>query len=100
MLFVRILVFLSVVIMAGAGNVLFGWHFAWVVFACGSALQGIFIALTVTCNCQVLKLYTRSLQTAGQQVATAMGSYGSNGTEMAKSASLQLLTWDPNPDSV
>jgi hypothetical protein len=100
MLFVRILVFLSIVIMAGAGSVLFGWHLAWVIFACGSALQGIFIALSVTCNCQVLKLYTRSLRSAGHHVTTAMGSYGSgSGTEMAKSASLQLLTWDA-PDSV
>jgi hypothetical protein len=99
MLFVRILIFLALVIFSGASSVIFSWHLAWVIFAVGSALQGIFIALAVTCNCQVLKLYTRSLRTAGQQVATTYGGTG-GGIELAKSASLQLLTWDRNPDSV
>ncbi|OXA57224.1 Cadherin EGF LAG seven-pass G-type receptor 1 [Folsomia candida] len=100
MLFVRILVFLTLIIMAGAASVIFGSNLAFIVYSCGQAIQGILIALAVCCNCQILKLYTRSIQVAGQQVATAMTTYGSSGQELSKSASLQLLTWDRNPDSV
>ncbi|XP_048520721.1 adhesion G protein-coupled receptor E2-like, partial [Dendroctonus ponderosae] len=35
----------------------------WISFHIVQGLQGIFIAMLVTCNCQVLKLYTRSLKT-------------------------------------
>jgi len=101
LLFVRILVYMFLVQAAGAATIFFQWQWAWITFACGSAVQGIFVALSVTCNCQVLKLYTRTVRTAHHSAGIAMGTpYGSGGTEMAKSASLQLLTWDPVPDPV
>jgi len=72
----------------------------------GHGLQGIAVALCVTCNCQVLKIYTRTLRrkrrysTAGRsRKATKYCPVGSS-TELSKSTSLQLLTWEPTPDAV
>ncbi|CAL8110453.1 unnamed protein product [Orchesella dallaii] len=101
LLFVRIMLYILLVVMSGAAAVFLGWKLAWVIYACGSALQGIFIALSVTCNCQVLKLYTRSLRSAREVANSTLNNYGSaGGMELAKSASLQLLTWEPTPDNV
>jgi len=95
------MLYILLVVMSGAAAVFLGWKLAWVIYACGSALQGIFIALSVTCNCQVLKLYTRSLRSAREVANSTLNSYGSaGGMELAKSASLQLLTWEPTPDNV
>lgn len=62
-------------------------------------LQGILIAMLVTCNCQVLKLYTKSLKTrAVQHIPSYIGQPSTSG--LNKSTSLQMLTWDPPPDLV
>lgn len=78
---------------------------AWIAFNVGQGLQGIFIAMLVTCNCQVLKIYTRSIKTRGTRFLSSYGNVGENtragrGTELSKSTSLQLLTWEPTPDAV
>jgi hypothetical protein len=95
LLFVRIMIYLCFVIFSGAISILLESKVAWALFAVGTSLQGIFIALSVTCNCQVLKLYARTIRSGQAGV-----NYGAGGTEMAKSGSLQLLTWDPLPDTV
>jgi len=97
LLFVRILVYICLVISSGGISLLMDSRIPWVLFAVGSSLQGIFVALSVTCNCQVLKLYTRSVRTGGGGLTYGVSGMG---MEMAKSGSLQLLTWDPLPDSV
>lgn len=75
----------------------------------GQGLQGILVAMLVTCNCQVLKIYTKSIKSRGARLITAAASSstgasgilrGGNGSEMNKSTSLQLLTWEPAPDAV
>lgn len=78
---------------------------AWIAFNVGQGLQGIFIAMLVTCNCQVLKIYTRSIKTRGTRFLNSYGNTGESsragrGTELSKSTSLQLLTWEPTPDAV
>lgn len=71
----------------------------WISFHIVQGLQGIFIAMLVTCNCQVLKLYTRSLKTrAARHIPSYVGQPSTSG--LSKSTSLQLLTWDPPPDIV
>ncbi|KAF7272505.1 hypothetical protein GWI33_014710 [Rhynchophorus ferrugineus] len=71
----------------------------WISFHVVQGLQGILIAMLVTCNCQVLKLYMRSLKTkAVLHVPSYIGQASSSG--LNKSTSLQLLTWDPPPDLV
>ncbi|XP_071451489.1 uncharacterized protein [Hetaerina americana] len=86
----------------------------WLAFDVANALQGIVVALCVTCDCGVLRLYTRSLRKGsgrrrGSKSATIWGRgarrKGADGAQhyprrVSKSTSLQLLTWDPTPDTV
>jgi hypothetical protein len=76
--------------------------------------QGIVVALCVTCDCGVLRLYTRSLRKGsgkrrGSKTGTTWGRKGRRKglggaqhypKKVSKSTSLQLLTWDPTPDTV
>jgi hypothetical protein len=72
----------------------------WVAFNVGHGLQGIAVALCVACNCQVLKIYTRTLSRRRRcSKSTAYCPVGPS-SELSKSASLQLLTWEPTPDAV
>ncbi|KAI4465928.1 hypothetical protein MML48_3g00014142 [Holotrichia oblita] len=107
---------LIIVIILGALTKLIKSDPLWITYHVGQGLQGIFIAMLVTCNCQVLKLYTRSFKSRTGSCGSVgssskhPSSYGnivpgarsflSKGTAISKSTSLQLLTWDPTPDPV
>lgn len=76
----------------------------WIAYHIGQGLQGILIAMLVTCNCQVLKLYTRSLKCRGKNLLPANSNRNitveakhilSKKIPLSKSStSLQLLTWE------
>ncbi|KAG5885281.1 hypothetical protein JTB14_005818 [Gonioctena quinquepunctata] len=71
----------------------------WIGYHLAQGMQGFLIAMLVTCNCQVLKLYTRSIKSrASRHVPCYVGT--GQPSSLSKSTSLQLLTWDPVPDSV
>ncbi|XP_050306777.1 latrophilin-like protein LAT-2 isoform X2 [Anthonomus grandis grandis] len=70
----------------------------WIGFHIVQGLQGILIAMLVTCNCQVLKLYSRSIKNKASKHMTSY--FGVAGSSMSRSTSLQMLTWDPPPDIV
>ncbi|KAL1497053.1 hypothetical protein ABEB36_008080 [Hypothenemus hampei] len=71
----------------------------WIAFHIVQGLQGIQISMLVTCNCQVLKLYTRSLKSkASKHIPNYTAGPSASGVN--KSTSLQMLTWDPPPDLV
>ncbi|KAK9736976.1 7 transmembrane receptor (Secretin family) [Popillia japonica] len=115
-LFTKITFLLIIVIILGALTKLIKSDPLWITYHVGQGLQGIFIAMLVTCNCQVLKLYTRSFKSRTGSCGSVgssskhPSSYGnivpgarsflSKGTAISKSTSLQLLTWDPTPDPV
>ncbi|XP_075211481.1 adhesion G protein-coupled receptor L4-like [Lycorma delicatula] len=89
MLYVKIISIVMGVCFSGIVTSYTRWNIAWILFNVGHSLQGITIALIVTCNCQVVSLYTRSLKRKHK---------ARNG--ISRSASLQLLTWSPTPDAV
>lgn len=95
-------VLLGAVLALGAVTKLTGSDAAWIAFNVAQGLQGIVIAMLVTCNCQVLKIYTRSIRTSGTRLVSAYGrpEPRGRGAELSKSTSLQLLTWEPAPDAV
>lgn len=74
----------------------------WVAYHVGQGLQGIIVAMLVTCNCQVLKLYTKSFKCKSRSVIPSYKSAGveanhiltKNSTLSKSSTSLQLLTWE------
>ncbi|XP_066259181.1 putative adhesion G protein-coupled receptor E4P [Euwallacea similis] len=74
----------------------------WISFHIFQALQGILMTMLVTCNRQILKLYTRSLKSTTKKHNMAMPSYidRPSSSGLNKSTSLQMLTWDPPPDFV
>lgn len=57
-------VLIAVVISAGLTKFL-GGDASWILYHIGQGLQGLLVALSVTCDCQILKLYTKSLRCGG-----------------------------------
>ncbi|GLG94179.1 Uncharacterized protein GBIM_01433 [Gryllus bimaculatus] len=104
-LFVKVAALIGSVAALGALAKLTGSNAFWVAFNVGHGLQGIAVALCVTCNCQVLKIYTRTLRRRHRRCPAHYGA-GLAGkpckpsTDLSKSTSLQLLTWEPAPDAV
>ncbi|XP_030747838.1 adhesion G protein-coupled receptor E3-like [Sitophilus oryzae] len=98
-LFTKITLVLFISLVLATLSKLFKSEGIWISFHVVQGLQGILIAMLVTCNCQVLKLYMRSLKSkATLHVPSYVGQGKSSG--LSKSTSLQLLTWDPPPDLV
>ncbi|KAK0071585.1 hypothetical protein PV325_012646, partial [Microctonus aethiopoides] len=83
MLFLKIC--LTVGIIAGCGVAARVWRVPvlWAIFCTGHSLQGLIVALSVACNCRVLKVYARKPKQCKQQIA--------------KSSSMQLLAPHPDP---
>lgn len=96
----QITVLLSIVIALGAVSKLVKSEAAWIAYHVGQGLQGIFVAMLVTCNCQVLKLYTRTMKSKASRHIPIYAGKASSGSPLSKSTSLQLLTWEPTPDPV
>lgn len=78
----------------------------WITYHVIEGFQGILISMLVTCNCQVVKLYTRNIksrrsksqisyQDIVEHTRNVLGK-----SSITKSTSLQLLTWEPSPDAV
>ncbi|KAJ9583837.1 hypothetical protein L9F63_021813 [Diploptera punctata] len=95
-LFLKVTFIITTVTALGTLAKLTGRNAFWIAFNIGHGLQGIAVALCVTCNCQVLKIYTRSLRKKGKKNNTKYHPV----TEVTKSTSLQMLTWEPSPDTV
>ncbi|KAJ8916255.1 hypothetical protein NQ315_016395 [Exocentrus adspersus] len=103
LLFTKLTIVLSAVLALGSATKLTRSDPVWIAYHVGQGLQGILVAMLVTCNCQVLKLYTRSLKSrAARHVScyTGRGGASTAASALSKSTSLQLLTWDPVPDPV
>uniref|UniRef100_A0A1Y1KGY6 G-protein coupled receptors family 2 profile 2 domain-containing protein n=1 Tax=Photinus pyralis TaxID=7054 RepID=A0A1Y1KGY6_PHOPY len=106
-LFTKITMILTLVVTLGALSKFFKLEAVWISYNTVQSLQGIIIAMLVTCNCHVLKIYTRSIQSSRGKYITNFGKVSSGpkrifnkSSAITKSTSLQLLTWDPVPDSV
>ncbi|XP_018567913.1 adhesion G protein-coupled receptor E3-like [Anoplophora glabripennis] len=99
LLFTKLTVALSIVLALAAATKLTKSDPLWIAYHVGQGLQGILVAMLVTCNCQVLKLYTRSLRSRATRHVPCYTGRGT-ATALSKSTSLQLLTWDPVPDPV
>lgn len=84
------------------------WEMFWLSYHVGQGLQGIIIAILVTCNCKVLKLYTKGLKCSSNK--NILSNYKNVKVEaqnilcrnksVSKSSSLQLLTLEPDTDPV
>lgn len=78
----------------------------WITYHVIEGFQGIFISILVTCNCQVLKLYTKNIKS--KRIKSQISYQGIvehtrsvlGKSSITKSTSLQLLTWEPTPDAV
>ncbi|CAH0556810.1 unnamed protein product [Brassicogethes aeneus] len=101
LLFAKIMFVLSAVLSLGAASKLYKNEMIWISYHVAQGIQGVLIALLVTCNCQVLKLYTKSIKSrAARHVPSYVGGRNVATSSVSKSTSLQLLTWEPAPDSV
>jgi len=94
-LFIRLMSIISGVFCLAAIHIITKCDIFWVFFNIAQGVQGILVALCVTCNCHVLKIYTRSLRRRRKHQQ-----YGSGQQELSRSSSLQMLTADPTPDVV
>ena len=100
-LFLKVTFLITTVTALGTLAKLTGANAFWVAFNVGHGLQGIAVALCVTCNCQVLKIYTRSLRKKSRKHKKLTKYHPvTTSSEVSKSTSLQMLTWEPSPDTV
>ncbi|XP_017769439.1 PREDICTED: adhesion G protein-coupled receptor E2-like [Nicrophorus vespilloides] len=106
-LFTKINILLLTVMVLGALTKLIKSDTLWIAYHVGQGLQGIFIAMLVTCNCQVLKLYSKTIKTKRSKYIPSYGNIAAEarniinrGSSVTKSTSLQLLAWEPCPDPV
>ncbi|XP_054002029.1 cadherin EGF LAG seven-pass G-type receptor 1-like isoform X1 [Hylaeus anthracinus] len=84
-LFLKISMIVGVVAGCGVASRIWKVPFLWAVFCTGHSLQGLAVALSVACNCRVLKVYARkSYRQPKQQIAQS-------------SSSMQLLAPAPDP---
>ncbi|KYN15904.1 PREDICTED: cadherin EGF LAG seven-pass G-type receptor 1-like [Trachymyrmex cornetzi] len=85
MLFLKVSLIVGVVAGCGVASRVWKIPFLWAVFCTGHSLQGSAVALSVACNCRVLKVYARkSHKHPEHQIAKS-------------SSSMQLLAPAPDP---
>lgn len=73
---------------------------AWIAYNVGHSLQGIMVALAVTCNCQVLKIYTRSFSRRRRRRprnGSAAALFDKRDGDIGDATYLHNLAWDPVP---
>ncbi|CAL7952463.1 unnamed protein product [Xylocopa violacea] len=84
-LFLKVCTIVGLVSGCGVASRVWKVPFLWAVFCTGHSLQGLAVALSVACNCRVLKVYARkSYKQPKQQIAHS-------------SSSMQLLAPPPDP---
>ncbi|CAK9815250.1 hypothetical protein ANTQUA_LOCUS8351 [Anthophora quadrimaculata] len=85
-LFLKVCMIVGLVAGCGVASRVWKVPFLWAVFCTGHSLQGLAVALSVACNCRVLKVYARkSYKQPKQQIAHS------------GSSSMQLLAPAPDP---
>uniref|UniRef100_A0A8D9A6V7 Latrophilin-like protein LAT-2 n=2 Tax=Cacopsylla melanoneura TaxID=428564 RepID=A0A8D9A6V7_9HEMI len=70
----------------------------WIVFNIAHSLQGILIVIIVTCNSQVMNIYSHSMKLHKNTFYNSM--FIKRSRHLSRSASLQMLTWEPLPDAI
>ncbi|XP_044017762.1 latrophilin-like protein LAT-2 [Aphidius gifuensis] len=82
-LFLKICMIIGLI--AGCGIAARVWKVPvfWAIFCTGHSLQGLCVAVSVACNCHIVKVYSRKQKQSKQQIA--------------KSSSMQLLAPQPDP---
>ncbi|XP_076754139.1 adhesion G protein-coupled receptor E3 [Xylocopa sonorina] len=84
-LFLKVCTIVGLVSGCGVASRVWKVPFLWAVFCTGHSLQGLAVALSVACNCRVLKVYARkSYKQPKQQIAHS-------------SSGMQLLAPPPDP---
>ncbi|XP_022207550.2 adhesion G protein-coupled receptor E3 [Nilaparvata lugens] len=88
-LYLKIIALLTAVCLSGALATFTGWNAAWILFNIGHSVQGITVALTVTCNCRIIGLYARSIKRRQKALLA-----------VSRSNNTQIISWSPVPDTV
>ncbi|XP_015190462.1 PREDICTED: cadherin EGF LAG seven-pass G-type receptor 1-like [Polistes dominula] len=84
MLFLKVCLIVGLVAACGVASRVWKMPFLWAIFCTGHSLQGLSVALSVACNCRVLKVYARKSHPQPQQITKS-------------SSSMQLLAPAPDP---
>ncbi|XP_043277363.1 adhesion G protein-coupled receptor L4-like [Venturia canescens] len=84
MLFLKVSLIVGLVAGCGVASRVWKSPILWAIFCTGHSLQGLAVALSVACNCRVLKVYARKSHRQPKQ-------------QIAKSSSMQLLAPAPDP---
>ncbi|XP_008481000.1 adhesion G-protein coupled receptor G6-like [Diaphorina citri] len=70
----------------------------WIMFNIAHSLQGILIVIIVTCDSQVMNIYTHTMKIHKNTFYNSM--FTKRSRHLSRSASLQMLTWEPLPDAI
>ncbi len=101
-LYVKIILLLMSTYINGAIARLTHYNVAWISFNVQHSLQGLFVAIAVTCNYQMFKVYAKSMRRRRRRRENLINvcRFKKRTGDISRSTSLENLTWQPELLSV
>lgn len=101
-LYVKITLLLTITYICGAIARLTHYNVAWISFNVEHSLQGLLVAIAVTCNCQILKIYAKSIRRRRRKRENLIEvcKFKKRTRDISRSTSLETLSWQPELLSV
>ncbi|XP_065221447.1 adhesion G protein-coupled receptor L4-like [Planococcus citri] len=101
-LYVKITLLLTLTYICGAIARLTHYNIAWISFNVEHSLQGLLVAIAVTCNCQILKIYAKSIRRRRRKRENLIEicKFKKRTRDISRSTSLDTLSWQPELLSV
>lgn len=104
-LYVKVILLLCSTFIGGVIARLSHSNVAWILFNTEHSLQGLLVSIVVACNCQILKIYAKSIKRKRrrrkqEETLIDVSQLRKRSNDISKSTSLDSLSWRPELLSV
>lgn len=101
-LYVKITLLLTLTYIFGVIARLTHYNWAWISFNVEHSLQGLLVAIAVTCNCHILKIFAKSIKRRRRKRENLIDicKFKKRNRDISRSTSLDTLSWEPELLSV